>query len=45
MNMECGSRSCRFCMFVSRVNIQKRQLRLPHSMRHYRALLLNLANA
>jgi hypothetical protein len=31
--LECGSRSCRFRMFVSRVNIQNRQLRLPHSMR------------
>jgi hypothetical protein len=30
--MECGSRSYRLRMFVQRVDIQKRQLRLPHSM-------------
>src|SRR5437870_7223692 len=29
--LECGSRSYRFCMFERRTNIQKRQLRLPHS--------------
>jgi hypothetical protein len=34
--MECGGRSHRFRMFVLRANIQKRQLRLPHSRRFRR---------
>jgi spore maturation protein CgeB len=29
--LECGDRSHRFCMHTQRTNIQKRQLRLPHS--------------
>jgi protein SCO1/2 len=37
--LECGGRSHSFCMFVQRLNIQKRQLRLPHSI----AFLLLLA--
>jgi EAL domain-containing protein (putative c-di-GMP-specific phosphodiesterase class I) len=31
-NMECGSRSCRFRMLTRQTSIQRRQLRLPHSM-------------
>jgi hypothetical protein len=33
--MECGSRSYRLRMFTRRTNMQKRQLRLPHSMAFY----------
>jgi hypothetical protein len=29
--MECGGRSHRLCVFTRDTNIQKRQLRLPHS--------------
>ena len=31
ISLECGSRSCRFCMSKPYTNIQKRRLRPPHS--------------